>query len=68
MKKRVDIYYPEQETYFICWDNERQNIKSYDSVAPQQCFSTNWQEIDYFTDKDLWIEVLVKNNLETKYL
>lgn len=68
MEKKINICYPEQETYFICWDKERKNITSYDSVSPVQCLSTKWDEIDYFIEKDLWINVLNDNNIETDYL
>jgi len=68
MEKRVDLCYPEQETYFICWDNERQNIKSYDSVTPIQCLGTKWDEIDYYIVKDLWLEVLNNNGIDIEYL
>ena len=68
MEKRVDLCYTEQETYFICWDNERQNIKSYDSVTPIQCLGTKWDEIDYYIIKDLWLEVLNNNGIDTEYL
>jgi len=68
MEKIVNLSYPEQETYFICWDNERQNIMAYDSVTPQQCLSTKWIEIDYYINKDLWIEVLSDYNIDTTYL
>ncbi len=68
MEKRVDLCYPEQETYFICWDNERENIMAYDSVTLIQCLGTKWDEIDYYIVKDLWIEVLNNNGIDTEYL
>lgn len=68
MEKRVDLCYPEQETWFICWDNERQNIMAYDSITPIQCLGTKWVEIDYYIVKDLWIEVLNNNGIDTEYL
>jgi len=68
MEKRVNLYYPKQETYFICWDNERQNIMAYDSVTPKQCLSTKWTEIDYYINKDLWLKVLSDYNIHTEYL
>lgn len=68
MEKRIDLCYPEQETWFICWNNERENIIAYDSVTPAQCLGTKWGEIDYYIVKDLWLEVLNNNDIDTEYL
>lgn len=64
MEKRVDLCYPEQETWFICWDKERKNIMAYDSILTTQCLSTKWLEIDYYIIENLWIEVLYNNGIE----
>lgn len=68
MKKKLDLCYPEQETYFICWDNKRKNIMAYDSVTPIQCLGTKWEEIDYYIVKDLWLEILNNNGIDTEFL
>ena len=59
MGKRLE--YPEQLTYFICWDDSRSEIKSYSSINTDQCFETYWNVVDYYTDESQWEVVLINN-------
>jgi len=59
MSKKLE--YPEQLTYFICWDNSRSEIKSYSSISTNQCFETYWDIVDYYTDESQWETVLINN-------
>jgi len=59
MGKRLE--YPEQLTYFICWDDSRSEIKSYSSINTDQCFETYWNVVDYYTDESQWKTVLTNN-------
>jgi hypothetical protein len=46
-----EIRFPEVRTYYICFDNERTEVKSYGWVDPNQVFETIWI-FDEFTDED----------------
>jgi len=54
-----EIKYPLVRTYYICFDNERTEVKSYGWVEPSQVFETIWI-FDEFTDRAEWVEELAK--------
>ena len=54
-----EIKYPPVRTYYICFDNERTEVKSYGWVEPNQVFTTIWI-FDEFTDEAEWIEELAE--------
>jgi len=61
--KNTIVCYPVPETWFICWDNDRKQIKAYGSILPTQCMETKFVQIDYY-DKELdWSKVLLKNGI-----
>ena len=49
--QNTKICYPANETWFICWDNTRENIMAYGSILPTQCMETPWTQIDYYDDR-----------------
>lgn len=59
----TNICYPTQETWFICWDNTRDNIKSYGCINTNQCMDTYWDEVDYYLNEAEWIQVLLQNGI-----
>jgi len=61
--KNTSICYPTNETWFICWDNTRAEIKAFGSILTDQCLETPWVEIDYYNNEEQWIEILVKNGI-----
>ena len=63
MIEKTDLCYPEVKTWFICWNDERTEIKSYGSITPQQCLGTTWNEVDYYTNEAEWLEVLLQNGI-----
>ena len=63
--KNTKISYPNKETWFICWNDERNNITAYGSVLLSQVMETAWIEIDYFNEEKLWQEVLLENGIVT---
>lgn len=52
-----EIRYPEVTTYYICFDDERTEVKSYGIVETNQVFTTIWI-FDKFTDKAEWLAEL----------
>lgn len=57
------LCYPTVETWFIVWDDTRENILSYGSIEPNQCMETKWSEVDYYENEAEWIEVLLDNGI-----
>jgi len=60
----TELKYPEVETWFICWDNERTEIIGYGSILPTQCMQTAWVEVDYYTDETVWLAILLENGID----
>jgi len=57
--KMNEIRYPEVTTYYICFDNDRTEVKGYGWVEPNQVFDTIWI-FDAFTDETEWLKELAK--------
>ena len=53
------IEYPEVKTYYICFNDERTEVKSYGWVETNQVFETIWI-FDEFTDEAEWIAELAE--------
>ena len=63
--KNTKVSKPSNKLWFICWDNDRVEIKANGSIDIDQEISTSWIEIDYFNEEELWEEVLMKNGIES---
>jgi len=63
MLKSTELNYPSVETWFIGWDNDREEIKAYGSVSPTQCMTSPWDEMDYYTTESEWLKVLLENGI-----
>jgi|TARA_R110000787_G_scaffold173771_1_gene286362 hypothetical protein len=63
--KNTKVSKPSNKLWFICWDNDRVEIKANGSIDIDQEISTSWTEIDYFNEEELWEEVLMKNGIES---
>ena len=63
MLKSTELDYPSVETWFIGWDSNREEIKTYGSVLPTQCMISHWDEMDYYTNEAEWLEVLLENGI-----
>ena len=57
-KKMNEIKYPPVRTYYICFDNDRTEVKSYGWVETFQVFETIWI-FDEFIDEAQWIAALL---------
>jgi hypothetical protein len=62
--QNTNICYPEQETWFICWDDTRENIMAYGSIIPTQCMETPWTQVDYYDDEAEWAVILLENGID----
>lgn len=61
--KETRLNYPDVQTWFIGWNNERTKIETYDSVYPTQTMVSPWDEMDYYTNEAEWLEVLLDNGI-----
>ena len=61
-RKPKELKYPKETTYYITWD--KKEIQGYNSVTPKNHFTTPWQKVDFYTDKEKWKTVLQKNGIE----
>jgi len=62
MGKKLE--YPEQLTYYICWDDSRSELKGYGSVNTNQVLTSPWNVVDFYTDKSSWRTILVNNGID----
>ena len=62
MGKKLE--YPEQLTYYICWDDSRSELKTYGSVNTNQVLTSPWNIVDFYTDKSQWRTILVNNGID----
>ncbi len=62
--RNAQLCNPSQETWFICWNDERSEIKAYSSVDPTGCLDTFWDEVDYYLNEAEWLAVLLKNGID----
>jgi hypothetical protein len=53
-----EIKYPEVRTYYICFDDERTEVKSHGWVDTNQVFQTIWI-FDKYTNEEQWIAELL---------
>jgi hypothetical protein len=60
--KNTEVCYPDNEIWFICWDDKKTDITAYGSILPSQCLETTWSQIDYYNKESTWLEILIKNN------
>ena len=51
------------ETWFICWDDTRTEIKAYGSKLPNQFLGTPWNVVDSYLDETVWLGILLENNI-----
>ena len=55
---------PIKETWFICWDDKRTEIKAYSSVPVNTRMDTYWRNVDYYTTEKSWKDVLLANGID----
>jgi hypothetical protein len=66
--KKTKLNYPKETTWFVCFDDEKKEIKSYGNVTPSQCLETPWKNITFYKKESNWLKVLEKNDIDTEYL
>ena len=59
----LNITYPEQSTYFICFNADRSEVTSYGSVEPNTQMETGQPILDQYLDEDEWLAVLLENGI-----
>jgi hypothetical protein len=59
-----NLCYPNINTWFICWNEDKIELMSYGLITPEQCMKTPWTEIDFYTIESEWLEVLINNNID----
>ncbi len=59
----IKLSKPSEKTWFIGWDNERNEIKAYGSCDVTQTLRSPWSEIDFYTNEEEWEQLLIDNNI-----
>lgn len=64
-RKATELKFPKQITWYIAWD--KNEIKAYNLVLPENHFTTPWQKVDFYTDEEKWLKVLEKNGINKRH-
>jgi len=57
--RNTKLCYPSQETWFICWSDDRVVITAYGSVLETQCMESKYCQVDYYTSEEDWNEIIL---------
>jgi hypothetical protein len=60
------IIYPEQTTYFICYNKNRESIMAYGVVEPISQMETGQPILDTYLEKTEWQKILKENGIDTE--
>lgn len=60
----LNISYPEQTTYFICYNVDRSEVTSYGSVEPSIQMETGQPILDQYLDETEWLAILLENGID----
>ena len=58
------IIYPNQTTYFICYNENRIDVMAYGSVEPTQQMETGQPILDTYLDEQQWALVLIERGID----
>ena len=62
--KKTDLCYPEVKLYYISYASDNRNeVIYYDVINTNQCFSSEYEPIDFYNNEQEWIEVLKEHNI-----
>jgi hypothetical protein len=61
--RNTTLCYPESETWYICWDDYRTEIKVYGSILDYQCYETPYTQVDYYDNEEDWSKILSDNGI-----
>ena len=62
--KKTDLCYPDVELYYIIYtSNDRDEVFSYNVINTNQCFSAEYEPIDFYDNEQEWIKVLKEHNI-----
>ena len=59
-----EIIYPQQTTYFICYNENKVDIMAYGIVEPTQQMQTGQPILDTYLDKAEWENVLIEKGID----
>ena len=61
----TNFCYPDETTWYIAFEVEaRVYPKSYNYIETDQCLTTPWEVVDYYTDEVEWLVVLAQYGIE----
>ena len=60
----LEIRYPKETTYFICYNTDRSQITAYGIVEPTQVMKTGQPILEEYLDKYEWLSILLAAGIE----
>ena len=62
MNKKIE--FPEQKTFFICWNGTETTITSYGIVETYQCMETKQPILNQYVNEEEWVNILIENGID----
>ena len=59
----LEIRYPKEITYFICYNADRSQITAYGIVEPTQVMKTGQPILDEYLDESEWSSILIASGI-----
>ena len=60
--ENIEKTYTTEKTWFIIYDDSRKII-SYGDVRAGQVIGTKWDNVDFFTTEEEWLNILTQKNI-----
>jgi len=60
----TELNNPTTDTWFICWNELRTEVKAYSSLTSTESMATFWTEIDYYETEVEWLTELLTQGIE----
>ncbi len=59
----TEIKNPEVQTWFVFWDDDKLEVKSYGAISSEQHLKSYWSEVDTYTEEQEWIDALAEQDI-----
>jgi hypothetical protein len=58
-----EIIYPEQTTYYICYNDNKEKVMAYGRVDPNLQMQTGQPIMESYTDYQEWVDAMLGNGI-----
>ena len=63
--RKIDLCYPNEDSYWLlCTSDSKDEVLSYGTITTSQCFVSDAEPIDFYTDREVWKNILEENGID----